>query len=252
MTLLTLARPLFLWFTKQFTFPTCHTFYCSECSYDWMTSRLTTPQNSWLNNQLLMIKQLLPLDTILKMNCWFCILLMVWFPSFGQESPPYYMNTNPVSTMNWPQMPPNTTLLMDPMPDRRKKWPHGSHNLCKQGTAACLTGAISFHKSPPCYGCVIQSFFQDVSPVLCNQMFFSNMQNAVQILSISSLKILPQDHLDPQTLANNWGIGIKTAKQTMKITTQYTQHCPVFSYKRLTIKVPTSPNWHVYGHNVHQ
>ena len=53
---------------------------------------------------------------------------------------------------------------------------------------------------------------QEVSPVLCECTFATNMQDAVQVSSILSLKTLPQDHLDPQTLANNWGIGIETAK----------------------------------------
>ena len=53
---------------------------------------------------------------------------------------------------------------------------------------------------------------QEVSPVLCDCTFATNMQDAVQVSYISSLKTLPQDHLDPQTLANNWGIGIETAK----------------------------------------
>ena len=56
------------------------------------------------------------------------------------------------------------------------------------------------------------SFLREVSPALCDQMFAHDIQNAVQIASILSLKALPQDHLDPQTLANNWGIGIETAK----------------------------------------
>ena len=65
-----------------------------------------------------------------------------------------------------------------------------------------------------------ESFLCEVSPALCDRMFAHDIQNAVQIASISSLKALPQDHLDPQTLANNWGIGIETAKRTIKVTTQ--------------------------------
>ena len=43
----------------------------------------------------------------------------------------------------------------------------------------------------------------------------------MQISSILSLTTLPQDCLDPQTLANNWGIDIETAKQMIKVTTQH-------------------------------
>ena len=63
-------------------------------------------------------------------------------------------------------------------------------------------------------------FLCEVSPTLCDQVFASDMQHAVQISSISSLKALPQERLDPQTLADNWGIGIETAKRTIKVTTQ--------------------------------
>ena len=54
----------------------------------------------------------------------------------------------------------------------------------------------------------------------------------LQISSVSSPKTLPQDHLDPQTLANNWGIGIETAKWMIKLQCNaeyalcYTQHYP--------------------------
>ena len=64
------------------------------------------------------------------------------------------------------------------------------------------------------------SFLHEVSPALCDRTFAHDIQNAVQISSISSLKTFPQDHLDPQTLANNWGIGIETARRTIKVTTQ--------------------------------
>ena len=68
------------------------------------------------------------------------------------------------------------------------------------------------------------SFLHEVSSTLCDWTFAHDMQNAVQISSISSLKTLSQDHLDPQTLANNWGIGIETAKQMIKVTTQCRVH----------------------------
>ena len=63
-------------------------------------------------------------------------------------------------------------------------------------------------------------FLHEVSSALCDQTFVYDMQNIVQISSILSLKTLPQDCLDPQTLANNWGIGIETAKWTIKVTMQ--------------------------------
>ena len=63
-------------------------------------------------------------------------------------------------------------------------------------------------------------FLHEVSPALCDQRFAYDMQNAVQISSISSLKTLPKDHLDPQTLANNWGIGIENDKWMIKVTMQ--------------------------------
>ena len=65
---------------------------------------------------------------------------------------------------------------------------------------------------------------QEVSPVLCDHTFAMNMQDTVQVSSILSLKTLPQDHLNPQTLANNWGIGIETAKRTIKVTMQRGVH----------------------------
>ena len=64
------------------------------------------------------------------------------------------------------------------------------------------------------------SFLHKVSPALCDRMFAHDIQNAVQIASILSLKALSQDCFDPQTLANNWGIGIKTAKWMIKVTMQ--------------------------------
>ena len=85
----TLERHLYWSSTKLFISHTCHTICFRLCSYDWMTSRLTIPRNSWLNNQLFMTMQLLWLAVILKMNCWFRFHLRELSPSFGQESLPY-------------------------------------------------------------------------------------------------------------------------------------------------------------------
>jgi hypothetical protein len=63
-------------------------------------------------------------------------------------------------------------------------------------------------------------FLRGVSPTLCDDTFVSDMQDAIQISSISSVKATTQGYLDPQTLADNWGIGIETAKRTLKVTTQ--------------------------------
>ena len=57
-----------------------------------------------------------------------------------------------------------------------------------------------------------------VLSTLIDCTFLTDIQDAVQIHSI---KTIHKEPINPHTLASNWGIGIKTAKQTLRVTTQH-------------------------------
>ena len=66
--------------------------------------------------------------------------------------------------------------------------------------------------------CQSDLLLNDVSLSLIDRTFLTDMQDAVQIHSI---KTICKESIDPQMLASNWGIGIETAKRTLKVTTQH-------------------------------
>ena len=65
--------------------------------------------------------------------------------------------------------------------------------------------------------CQWDLLLNNVLSSLTDHTFLTDMQDAVWIHLI---KTTCKEPIDPQMLAGNWGIGIKTAKQTLKVTTQ--------------------------------
>jgi hypothetical protein len=62
------------------------------------------------------------------------------------------------------------------------------------------------------------SILQDVLTTLTDSTFLHDLEN---VASISSIKTLTRrEGIDAETLAQNWGIGLETARQTVRVTTQ--------------------------------
>ena len=65
--------------------------------------------------------------------------------------------------------------------------------------------------------CQLDLLLNDVSSSLIDRTFLTDLQDKVWIhLAMTICK----ESIDPQMLASIWGISIKTAKRTLKVTTQ--------------------------------
>ena len=86
---------------------------------------------------------------------------------------------------------------------------HRLHSVSKTLMHATVTYSAS---------CQLDLLLNDVSSSLIDRTFLTDLQDAVRIHSI---KTICKEPIDPQMLASNWGIGIETAKRTLKVMTYH-------------------------------
>ena len=89
---------------------------------------------------------------------------------------------------------------------------HQTRRLCSVSQSLSNARQVLEHESQS------NSILLDISPTLCDDTLTNEMQSAVHV---SSVRITERrDGIDEATLARNFGIGLDTARRTLKATTQ--------------------------------